>query len=128
MNHFFWTAISITTLLVAALVDATAVSSMDYNDYISLVIQQQQEQQQQLRRSRRAQPSHCSAVGLNVTVENGDGCVGFVAVYGCTGRCRSHQIPHYYMSRYSSMLALYLIRAVLITFSLVGQPKRHYFY
>ena len=116
MNHFFWTAISITTLLVAALVDATAVPSMDYKDYLSLVVQQQQ---QQLRRSRRAQPSHCSAVGLNVTVENEDGCVGFVAVYGCTGRCRSYQIPHHYMSRYSSMLALYLIRAVLITFSLV---------
>lgn len=112
MTHLLSLPILAVLVGAALLLVCTATPSlMSYEDYLSLVVQQQRRQQQQelQRDKRRSERDYCTLFPFNRTVTNEDGCVGYLPLFGCAGRCRSMQIPYYYTSRYPSSLYIAII-------------------
>lgn len=73
----------------------TSTTVLEYEDYLAFMQQKQQEQ-----REKRAPSSHCSLFAFTYTLENEDGCVGYIPLFGCAGRCSTGETPNYYQSRY----------------------------
>lgn len=105
MHSFLWTVLFIYPL-AAVITDGIAhplleaeTEEIEYDEYLSIILQQQENQEQQQRNKR--QIYHCNLVPLNVTVFNDEGCQAHIPLYGCAGRCLSTEIPHHFSSRYS---------------------------
>ena len=86
-------------LLLACTCTAT-LSLMSYEDYLSFVQQKQRQELEEFQRNKRGTRDYCNLFPFNRTITNENGCVGYLPLIGCAGKCLSEQIPYHYTSRY----------------------------
>ena len=81
---------------------ATPAAVTSYSEYLSIVEERLRLSKVEAQASdlRRTQQGHCNLFRFNTSVDDGAGCIAYVTMLGCAGRCYTEEIPRYYMSRY----------------------------